>query len=125
MAWRGRPKWNGNSVKVELEGCLLPFAFGIMPFITMIENCEDQFLPIFNEKDDLDNFMNIVARKSGVSSWTIKQVDVGGSNEFLDSVLEQGVRVMLNPRIIDEHHTKWHEVVRDGEQWKFVDPETN
>jgi hypothetical protein len=125
MAWRGKPKWNGKEVTIELEGCVLPFAFGIVPFMISIENCEDMFLPIFSEKDDLDKFMNDVGKKAGVTHWTVKQVDVGGKQEFMDSILSQGVRIMLNPNIINEHHTKWLEVIKQGDQWRYVDVEKN
>lgn len=52
-------------------------------------------------------------------------IDADDPNEFLDSLREAGVRIMLNPQVISETHTKWKEVIRNGEQWKYVDAELN
>ena len=124
MAWRGKPKWNGKEVKVDLENCLLVFVYNLFPFLLHLEYCKDRFLPIFSSEDMLRSFMREHGDKMiDNCPWSIKKID--GQKEFMDSVLDQGVRIMLDPNVINPHHTKWHEVVRDGEQWKFVDAENN
>lgn len=122
--WNGKPKWNGKIVDVKLSGCVLAFNPLMGPVLTLIEGCEDYFLPIFSNVDDLHKHIQYLQNRGlGKFNYVVKKID--DANEFLDSIREVGVRVMLNPEVITDHHTKWKEVIKSGEEWKFVDAERN
>lgn len=109
----GKPKWNGVEKDVDLQGCLIPCHETLGPILMQIENCEDFFCPIFSTKEKLQDHMTYI----NISSYKIKKVD--DPKDFFDSLREHNVRVMHDPQVINEHHTKWNEVIYDGEQWKF------
>ena len=118
MSFGRKPHWNGKTHNVDLNKCLLPFMMG-QPLFLQLENCDDYFLPVFTTPENLHDALT----KMGYSGYDIKQVT--DAEEFLDSLREGGVRVMLNPQIIDAHHTKWLEVVKKGEEYLFIDQELN
>lgn len=115
---QGKPRWNGKSRNVTLTSCLLPFVAG-RPLCLQLENCEDFFLPIFEKVEDLRVVMAHLKKKTAFSDYTIKQIT--DPHDFLDFVREGGIRIMLNPCIINDHHTKWLEVVREGEEYLFME----
>jgi hypothetical protein len=117
--WTGKPRWNGNARNVKITECLLPYMPLQGPLTLQLENCDDYFLPIFSDSDKLHEVM----AKLGFVGYNIKQIT--DAEDFLDSVKEGGIRVMLDPQIINKHHTKWLEVVKQGEEYLFVDQESN
>lgn len=122
--WVGPPKWNGKQAKVCLTGCLLPWHSIMGPVLVQIDNCKDFFCPVFEKEDDLHQHMeHLFSRGLPRIVYGIKQVDDG--EIFLESMQECNIRVMLEPQIINDDHTKWFEVVKDGEQWKFADSTIN
>lgn len=123
--WEGKPKWNHSKpIDVNLNGCVLALHPIMGPVLTQIENCKDYFLPIFDDEKDLRQHINYLQNRGlGDFEYVVKQVD--DPNEFLDSVREAGVRIMFNPQVISDHHTKWKEVIKSGEEWKFIDAERN
>jgi hypothetical protein len=124
MVWKGKTHWKGKTVDVNLDDFFMVFAYGVMPFLLLLENCEDKFLPVFSTADKLRDFMEKNGKTVGCEDYTIKQIT--DADDFCDSIWEQGVRVMLDPRFIDKHHTKWFEVVKDKNGlWKYIDAERN
>jgi len=122
--WKGKPKWNGKEVFINLEGAMLAIHDTFGPVLTLIDNCDDYFLSIFTEVEDLHKHMKYLQQRGlGNFEYSVKKID--DPSEFLDSLREAGVRIMLNPEVINENHTKWKEVIRNGEQWKYVDAELN
>lgn len=120
--WTEKPKWNGKTADVVLSSCLLPAVDG-QPFLLQVEHCDDFFLPVFSSIEKLNTVMSHIKKKIGVLYYTIKQITDG--REFLESVRKGGVRIMFDPRIIDDHHTKWLEVIKEGEEWQLLDQESN
>ncbi len=122
--WVGRPRWNGKIADVDLNECLIPFVQG-QPFLVLLEDCDDWFLPIFTSPEMLGAVtMKIMVKTGLVDPATVNEVpfdikQITDAGDFIDSVREGGVRIMLNPQIINDHHTKWLEVVKAGEEYKF------
>jgi len=115
----GEPTWNGKVVEgIDLTTMVLPFVNGA-PFCLLLEGCEDQFLPVFKDVIELRKVMDHLNGMGLLPMlYRVKQID--DATEFFDSVREVGVRIMLNPQVIDAHHTKWLEVIREGDEWRFV-----
>jgi len=38
---------------------------------------------------------------------------------FCEAVWSAGCRIMLDPAVVDDHHTNWTEVVKDSDQVQF------
>ena len=56
--------------------------------------------------------MEYLAEKFGVTGrFAVTEVH-GDTETFLNAVMEFGLRVMIDPVRVTEHHTKWTEVVR-------------
>ena len=127
MTHEGKPKWNGKIADIDLHGCV--FAWGgdkLGPCLMLLEGCSDDepFCPIFSTPEKLHAHMDyLTSRGMGLGNYSIKQVD--DPADFMGSLREAGVRLMYDPRIINDHHTKWHEIVYAGEEWMFVDSEAN
>lgn len=123
MTWQGKPRWNGKLADVNITGSL--FAYSRMgPVLLVLENCDDLFIPLFSDDEALHHHMEyLFAHGLPRTDYRIKEIV--DASEFLEGMREQNVRVMFNPQIVDEHHTRWKEVVYQGEEWKFVDAENN
>lgn len=137
----GPPRWTGKKFEAfKIEGYLIPWSpVSEQPLLVQIHGCEDFFLPIFSDEDKLHAHMEYLHSKGmlpcpvtvdslapnvlqvlGHRPYKIKQVDAGGQTDFLESVFEAGVRIMVDPRIISDNHTKWTEVVFDGDEYKLM-----
>ena len=107
------PRPTGKPVEeVTLTGMLLPWKAGD-PVLLRMPACDDEFLPLFTREEDLRE----VLRQAGASFDSIKQVDDG--REFLDSLpLMTGssrlLRVITNPRIVEQGRVRFVEVFRHG-----------
>jgi len=127
MPWQGKPKWNGKIADIDLNKCLIPWHAVYGPCLVLLEGCGDNepFMPIFPTPEKLQAHMMALIRKGIIKflGFQIKQID--NAHEFMSCLRENGIRLMYDPEIVDEHHTRWKEVVYSGEEWKFVDPETN
>ncbi len=44
---------------------------------------------------------------------------------LLDIVRDKGIRLMIDPVVVNDHHTKWKEQVQEGDEWKYQDFESN
>ena len=123
--WKGEPKWNGTPLKdINIEGCVFAIHPSQGPLLLLIDNCEDYFLPIFSNTEKLGKHVVYLQNKGfGKFSYITKKIDDG--TEFLESVMEGGVRIMLDPEVVNNHHTRWKEVIRSGDEWKFVGAESD
>ncbi len=123
MAWYGSPEWTGGVEEdLDLEGKLIPLVDGEL-FFVQIEGCEDYFLMIFPTMEKLDKivpeFMKQLDIKLSYTAESLTKEMVLGLDNLRKA---SGVRLMYDPEIINRHHTKWKEVIYNGEQWKFAAP---
>jgi len=119
------PKWNGKSKTVKLAGTLLPW-LGVQPQLVQVDDCDDFFLPLFSTEEKLRAFMVLLDHRMNraATRYTIKEVTDG--KDFVDSIFEGGVRVMLDPILLDNNRTRWTEIVRQGEElFGLFDAERN
>jgi hypothetical protein len=118
----GKPRWNGKKVNVDLNKALLPVVNN-EAFCIQIEGCENFFMLLFSAEADLRAVMAQLQKKIGFGGYAIKVVT--DPEDFMRSIMELGLRIMLNPQIINDHHTKWLEVIRDGDEIFYFDAEVN
>lgn len=128
--FEGPPRWTGNFVEnPDLNGILIPF-INQTPFTILIDNCDDHFLVVFTTKEKLDTYINHPAIQgviknsldSFISSYSFNIKQVHDVRAFVESVIPHA-RIMLDPEIINPRHTKWLEIIKDGDQIKYRDPE--
>jgi hypothetical protein len=124
MSWEGKPKWNGEYADVKVDSYRFFPMKDNEPLFILLEGTEDTFFMIFSEEEKLREtttkfLKNINFSENGLVVGQIK------SQEFLDVLIEMGIRIMCDPVVIDEHHTKWTEIVRRGDVYKYVDAENN
>lgn len=114
---KGQPKWNGVEKDIRVNGCFMPFNEQLGPVLMLLNDCDDYFCSIFSTEEKLRDHMTYLRNKGLDISYKIKQVtDAKG---FMDSLREVNVRIMHDPQVISDDHTKWNEVIYDGDQWKF------
>lgn len=124
MTWTGKPRWNGNVVDLDLNGCLFAFNENLGPICVLLDYCDDYFIPVFKTKDNLERHIcHLKSKGMSISSYQIKQID--DFVEFMDCMKEQNIRIMFEPVVINDNHTKWKEVIYKDEQWKFADGKLN
>jgi len=126
--WTGPPKWNGVERPVDLKGLVFPFDPTFGPLLVLLNGCEDFFIPMFSKVEDLRSYISYMEENlfRHKLDYIIKQVD--DPAEFFASlygitVEHRRVRLMLDPQIISKDHTKWLEIIKDGDQWMFSQPE--
>lgn len=122
MDWKGKPRWDGKTVKVDLTVYIVPYVAGI-PFCLLLEGTNDPFIPVFSSEEKLTPVMENLQKTLGITGYEarkIKEVEA-----FSHAVLDSGVRLMLDPQILGPHHTRWLEVIRDGDQFRYIDSERN
>lgn len=95
MVWKGKPHWNGKTVDVNLDDFFMVFAYGVMPFILLLENCEDKFLPVFSTDDKLREFMEKNGKTVGVDTPSSR------SQMPMNSVIRYGSRACVSCLIPD------------------------
>jgi hypothetical protein len=89
---------------------LSPFKHNDQPVLSNLPGIDKHFVLVFTTEEKLHSGM-IDMQYGG--SYKIKQVtDI---NEFLGSLREQGVRVMLDPYIVDGEKTRWIELVEESD----------
>jgi hypothetical protein len=124
MSWEGKPKWSGEYASFgEVTGKLFP-VMGVEPFVIAIEGSDDVFFMLFSDEEKLRETSTKFLKKLGESE-NLLSVGRVTSDEFVDSMISMGIRLMCDPVIIDDHHTKWVEIVRQGDVYKYVDAQTN
>ena len=73
----------------------------------------EHFVAIFTKEQDLHDAMRLF----GVYTYKIKKVD--DLTECITSIREAGVRVMMNPHVVDGS-TRWTEICLDDEHEEFA-----
>lgn len=124
MPWSGKPRLNGEKAEFgEVTGKLFPVVAN-QPFVIAIEGCEDIFFTLFSTKEKLEETIQKFLKKLDVPT---DQLSIGRvlQSEFVDNMFDLGVRLMCDPVVIDDHHTKWIEIIRKGDEYKYVDAESN
>lgn len=120
-----KPTWTGKPIQAaSIEGYFLPWQNG-QPLFVKLNGCDDWFLPIFSTEEKLDEVVSYLTVKGyfELAPYSIKQVT--GQRDFLESIFEGGVRVMADPQIINENHTKWTEVVFSGDEINLMADQCN
>lgn len=127
-------RWTGNQVSgLSLDNCLLPWVDD-QPVVVMLPDRPERWVVAFSTPEKLDAYMDIHMtglmaeslrqpreRVLGVPvlhvpSYSVKKIDDG--KEFLASLWQQGVQVMLDP-VVKDGKTKFHWVVPEGLEAKF------
>ena len=80
------------------------------PLLVNVADSPDFFVPVFTEVIDLHRTAAYLGYKE--DEIQIKHIDDGP--DFADSVFTAGLRIMLNPYIVDKTKTRWTEVIFDG-----------
>ena len=87
--------------------------------VMQIENCDDYFTAIFSSKEKLEaHFKHL-----GIDDYEI--CPINEEQDFFEFVRTLGVRLMVDPQCLDEHHTRWKEIIVDEEKGKFIISELN
>jgi len=120
--WTGPPRWNGKKVDIDLKNALMPVVRDEL-FLIQLENCNNFFVLLFREEPHMRQVMAYLQKKIGFATYSVKQVTE--PKEFMGSIIDLGFRIMLDPQIINDHHTKWLEVIRDGDEILFYNLENN
>ena len=89
---------------------LSPFKHNNQPVLSRLAGINEFFLLVFTTEKKLHSGM----KEMGYDGpYKIKQVtDI---NEFLGSIRDQSVRVMLDPHIVNGEKTRWTELAADEE----------
>ena len=102
----------------NLQGAYFAYNEACGPVVILIEGTDDKFLPVFNSEAHLHRHMNHLEEKLNIKI-AYKLMPVLNPEGFLESITQMGVRVMINPEVIDDHHTRWTEVVKSEDTWKY------
>lgn len=125
-AWEGKPKWDGQRVELHLERCFIALVcHPVMPLIEqplciLIEGSDDHFMPVFSTEDKLHPVIVHTLKKLNLpGKYTVTAIE--DPEKFFDCLRAEGIRNMIDPIIVNDHHTKWFEAVRDGDVYKYLD----
>lgn len=123
MPWDGPPRWSGEKVvPSQVVGNYYAETPLLGPLIILIEGSEDPFFMVFSTEEKLRATVDRMKNKIGFPTYFIEQVPNKG---FLDIFIQNKIRIMYDPVVIDDHHTKWTEIVKENEIYKYVNPEIN
>jgi hypothetical protein len=127
-----KPRWTGKKKEVRLTGCLLPF-INDNPFTLQVPGSTDHYVTVFSSPDRLNAFMRLkpimeivfdnYGYEAMMRGYCVKQISDGP--EFLRSLRDGGAKAMLDPEIIGPDHTRWTEILFEGETIFRLDPERN
>ena len=119
MPHHGPPKWDGTYVDIDpIAGKFFPVVLG-QPFVISINDSNDLFFTLYTTEEKLKETTGKVLIKLGMpSEYTIGRVRK--TKDFIDAILEGGIRIMCDPIVVDDNHTKWSEIVKEGDQYKFL-----
>jgi hypothetical protein len=100
-----------------LTGKLFPVV-NSQPFVVQIEGTDDFFFMLFSDEELLKNTTEKMMRKLGMTG----RYDIGRvtSEQLFDAMRDMGIRLMADPQVVDDHHTQWKEIVKEGEEWKYM-----
>ena len=124
MPHQGPPKWDGTYVDIDpIAGKFFPVVLG-QPFVISINDSNDLFFTLYTTEEKLkETTGKILAKLDMPNKYTIGTVRE--TKDFIDAILEGGIRIMCDPIVVDDNHTKWSEIVKEGDQYKFLDPQRN
>lgn len=121
----GPPTWDGQKRDLDLTVAYCPSILGV-PFTTLIEGTDDHFVMLFRTEEALRRHMgNPVMQRVLLASFGVAPlavIRVEDINAFCTAIWQAGARIMLDPEIVSAHHTRWQEVVRDGDIIRYVTP---
>lgn len=126
MPWQGKPKWSGEYASFgPVDGKLFPVVNG-EPFLIAIEGSNDLFFMLFSTEEKLHATTEKFIAKLTAGGLPIPyDIGIVKDTEMVDALIEMKVRMMCDPVVIDDHHTNWTEIVRQGDIYKYADPENN
>lgn len=91
---------------VKVTGFLSPFRHNDQPWVLKMPNNPSCWIAIFSSVEKLEE----ACADLNIRDYKIKQITDG--RDFVESIIEQGVRIMLDPYAIrSENKTRWTEVV--------------
>lgn len=118
MPHEGPPRWNGKYVDLgPIVGKVFPVVLG-QPFVITIDGSDDLFFTIYSNEEKLKETTEKILHKLGMpNEYGIGRIR---ENEFIDAILEYKIRLMCDPVVVDDNHTKWSEIIKEGDQYKFL-----
>lgn len=120
MPWKGKPQWSGRYAIVgDITGKLFPM-MGDQPFVIEIEGSDDMFFMLFSDEKKLRDTSTKFFAKLGASE-TLLNIGRIKNDEMIEAMIDMGIRLMCDPVVIDEHHTSWLEIVKEGDVYKYVE----
>lgn len=100
-------KMLSNPKSIRVTGCLSPFREDGQPVFFQMPDNPNFWVAVFTTKDKLEES----CADLGITDYTIKQVTDG--KDFVESIVENGVRIMLDPYAIrSENKTRWTEIAQ-------------
>lgn len=114
-----KPRWTGKIAELNVRGYVFLYVQFQGPLLVQINGCEDYFLPIFSTPEKLhDHVLYLKRRSNGQYGGGIKQIV--DPIEFINSMLDNNVRIMVDPIVINDDCTRWKEIMRDGDALQMV-----
>ena len=119
------PFWNG---KVSSIQSVAGFYYGEIgakiPFAIMIHGSEDSYIPIFSTEAMYNDRMEIWKNHIGPLPVAMRQLQ-NDDVEFLITQTQKlspsvKARIMIDPEIISETHTRWIERIKVGDAHKYI-----
>ena len=91
---------------IAVSGYFSPFHHNDQPWLIQMPNNPSYWLAVFSSVEKLEES----CADLGIRDYKIKQITDG--RDFVESIIEQGVRIMLDPYAVrSENKTRWTEVV--------------
>ena len=121
--WIGNPRCTtGKITNPNLNEIYYPCITLGSPLIVFLEGCDDPFIPIFSNVEKLNDYL----KKTNLDNCDhlIGKVQNTNANILYEEISKFG-RIMLDPIVINPHHTKWLEIIKKGNMWKYIDPQIN
>ena len=118
----GNPKCIGKIVKPNLDEIYYPCIDLRSPLVVFLEGCNDNFIPIFSNVEKLKDYLKEIGLDN--CGHLIGRVQKQNLYILYEEIHKFG-RIMIDPVVINPHHTKWLEIIKKGDVWKYIDPQIN
>lgn len=90
---------------LSISGFYTPFQQNDQPHFVQMPYVDDFWVAIFSDLDKLDDG----CRRLGIKDYKIKLILDG--RDFIDSIKENNIRIMLDPYVVlEKNKTRWTEV---------------
>lgn len=102
----GEERFLGQIRSANLDGYFMPFQLHEQPWLIQMPGNPSFWVPVYSSIEKLEES----CAELGIKSFKVKQIT--GSRDFVKSLVEQNIRVMLDPYAVrSENKTRWTEIV--------------